>query len=96
MISMFSWAQVRNPTKGDWVTAVQRDLVEFGMPCHFEDIAVMSVFSFKKLVKTQAYKVTFRNFVGAKVAAFEDEVSGVFTVQHPVLFYSSTLPNTGY
>ena len=48
MISMFSWAQVRNPTKGDWVTAVQRDLVEFGMPCHFEDIAVMSVFSFKK------------------------------------------------
>ena len=56
----------------------------------------MSVFSLKKLVKTQAYKVTFRNFVGAKVAAFEDEVSGVFTVQHPVLFYSSTHPNTGY
>ena len=42
MISMFLWAQIRNPIKGDWIMTVVEDLQDFELSTDFEFISCLS------------------------------------------------------
>ena len=52
MIFKFFKLQLDQPTKGDWVSACQKDLDNLEINQTFEDIKNMPTISFKKLVKS--------------------------------------------
>ena len=44
-------AMVRDPSKGDWIELVKKDLIDFNINLSFEEIGKMKVDNFKNKVK---------------------------------------------
>ena len=66
LIYKFFKAQLRDPTKGDWVLQVKKDLIEINLDMPFENIEQMSKNSFKTQVKEAIAKTAF-NWLMSKI-----------------------------
>ena len=60
LIKTFFMAQYENPSKGDWVSQIQSDLIELGINYTFDQIRQCSKLAFKKLVKERVTQNAFK------------------------------------
>ena len=63
LVSRFFQAQCSEPIKGDWVSAVKKDLEHVDIKLSFEEISNYSKKSFKTLVKDSVKKKAFQELV---------------------------------
>ena len=62
LLYRFFMAQLRNPTKGDWVTSVIEEIDELELGLQLEDIKNMTKNSFRKTVKKGSNKKHWNTF----------------------------------
>ena len=89
LLSKFFRAQMRNPTKGDWIHLVKEDLKDFNISENFDEIAKMSKLKFKKRVAIACKEFTFKKLIFQKNGGLnENETKGrylkynKFTIQN--------------
>ena len=59
-------AQMRNPSKGDWIYLVKDDLEDFNISDNLDEISEMSEYEFKKRVAIACKKYSFKQLVDKK------------------------------
>ena len=74
LIYKFFKAQLRDPSKGDWVIQVKKDLIEINLDMPFENIEEMSKNSFKIQVKEAINKTAF-NWLMSKIRKKGSEIN---------------------
>ena len=59
-------AQLRNPSKGDWVHLIKKDLIDFDISENFEQISKMNKKKFSKKVAIACKKFTLKRLLTKK------------------------------
>ena len=60
-------AMMRNPSKGDWIELVQKDLIDYEIGESFEQIGKIKAETFKKKVKKAGRKYSFNKLITEKL-----------------------------
>ena len=61
MLYSFFITQWNNPTQGDWTEQVKKDLMDFQIPCSFDEIKKKSKEAFKRQVKIRATEYSLKS-----------------------------------
>ena len=68
MLYSFFITQWNNPTQGDWTEQVKKDLMDFEIPCSFNEIKKKSKEAFKRLVKIRAKEYSLKTLKSKQAA----------------------------
>ena len=71
-------AQLRNLTKGDWVTSVMEEMKELELGLHLDDIKNMTKNSFRKFVKEKVQQKALEYLISKKETHISENAKGKY------------------
>ena len=76
LLFRFFIAQMKNQTKGDWVSSVLEDIEELELGIELEEIKYMSKDLFKKTIKSQVELKAFESLINKKESRHSEHAKG--------------------
>ena len=76
LLHRFFMAQLRNPTKGDWVSQVLNELTDFQLNLQLTDIENMSFENYKSIVKNHIKEKAFNYLISRKESRTSENSKG--------------------
>ena len=76
LLFCFFMAQLKNPTKGDWVTSVMEEMDELELGLQLDDIKSMTKNSFRKIVKEKVQQKALEYLLNKKESHISENAKG--------------------